>query len=231
MAIPIFAFLILWVLSTTLIPVHYHVEAHGFNVYQALMSFFLGMNFIVCLWEIGLGLHINLIQKDHKRLQRKFKNDSSQACIDFFCAPMSISDMFSLEFWSTVWSTYSLYDPSYANRESFGFFVDVGNGWTTIIPTVIFQVSMTDGTFFSNYIGDLSAFTVGIIGITSFYQEFYGTAIYFLSFVMNKRYEGRDTFEVALFVGLTNGIWFVFPLLGMFISYNFLATNSFDIVR
>jgi hypothetical protein len=37
----------------------------------------------------------------------------------------------------------TVFDPSYANRESFGFFIDVGNGFSTIIPTVLFLVGMT----------------------------------------------------------------------------------------
>jgi hypothetical protein len=80
-------------------------------------------------------------------------------------------------------------------------------------------------------IGSLTPITVGLIGMVSFYQEFYGTVIYFLSFIMNKRYVGKGPVEVALFVGLTNGIWFVCPLVGMWVSYAMITTNSFAIVR
>ena len=41
-----------------------------------------------------------------------------------------------------MWSTYALFDPSYQNRESFGFFIDVGNDWSTLAPCVMLNVGM-----------------------------------------------------------------------------------------
>ena len=41
-----------------------------------------------------------------------------------------------------MWASYAVFDPSYANRQSFGFFIDVGNGLTTLAPTLIFLVSL-----------------------------------------------------------------------------------------
>ena len=38
--------------------------------------------------------------------------------------------------------------------------------------------------------------------------------VYFLSYVFNGRYRGKPVSEVLLFVGLSNGLWFCFPLLG-----------------
>jgi hypothetical protein len=85
-----------------------------------------------------------------------------------------------------VWACYSVFDQSYANRQSFGFFIDVGNGYSTIIPTLLFLLGMTchgEG----GYQLPFTAQQVGIVGLLSFYQEFYGTVVYFLSFFMNKR--------------------------------------------
>ena len=131
-------------------------------------------------------------------------------------------EVFSLRFWSKIWSTYSLYDPSYSNPESFGFFVDVGNGWTTLIPTLVFLYSMT----YHNLIG---ARWLGLIGLIKFYQEFYGTCIYFLSFFLNQRHVNKSVFEVVMFVGFSNGLWFFFPLIGMYASYHLIETNSYAI--
>jgi hypothetical protein len=139
----VFQFLVGYVLLTTLGPAWYHNEVHGsYNVYQVVLSFFLGMNAIVCLWEIGLGRHIDFIFAENKRLTRKWRKNNFGAVMDFFFRPLPLSELlnFTSLYWSAVWSTYSLYDPSYANRESFGFFVDVGNGWTTLLPTMLFQV-------------------------------------------------------------------------------------------
>lgn len=119
--------------------------------------------------------------------------------------------------------SYSLYDPSYSNRESFGFFVDVGNGWTTIVPSLMFLIGMM--------VELMDARVLGMIGLAKFYQELYGTCIYFLSFILNKRYVNRSMLEVGLFVGLSNGLWFVFPLIGMWASATLIMTGNYSVFR
>ncbi len=98
----------------------------------------------------------------------------------FFNYPLSFSEAFSLRFWTKVWSTYALYDPSYQNNESFGFFIDVGNGWTTLVPTLVWLYAMT-------YNDLVPARALGCLGIAKFWQELYGTVIYALSFFFNNR--------------------------------------------
>ena len=67
--------------------------------------------------------------------------------------------------------------------------------------------------------------------LVSNYQMFYGTVIYFLSFFMNNRHHNKSITEVALFVGLSNGIWFFFPLLGMYINYELIVSGSMHLLR
>ena len=57
----------------------------------------------------------------------------------------------------------------------------------------------------------------------------YGTVIYALSFFFNKRHHGKSFAEVLLFVGFSNGLWFVFPLLGMWTSYAMIASDSYSV--
>lgn len=109
-----------------------------------------------------------------------------------------------------MWSTYALYDPSYQNHESFGFFIDFGNGMSTIPPSLLMNLAIV---WYKEDV--LSPLLVGCVGIAMYWQVLYGTLIYILSFVFNKRYEGKSLTEVVLFVGLTNGIWFVFPIIGI----------------
>ena len=140
--------------------------------------------------------------------------------------PLTLSDVFSFKFWSRIWATYSMYDPSYANKESFGFFIDVGNGWTTILPSIIWYICITHHS--ALFPDVFTPFVLGIMGILKFYQEFYGTCIYFLSFFLNQRHKGKTFFEVALFVGFSNGLWFFFPILGMYVSLQMIRSNSYD---
>jgi hypothetical protein len=220
----VYHFLIAYVLIGTLVPVYLHYSAHQIvSLSQILMAFFLSLNILISVWEISLGLFIGLIQKDSISLKKKYEKKEFQAVLAFFFQSLSFSEMFSFKFWIKVWSTYSLYDPSYANRESFGFFIDVGNGWSTLIPSFLYLFGMTYDI--------LPPRALGIMGILKFYQEFYGTIIYFLSFIFNKRYQGKGLVEMALFVGLSNGLWFFFPLFGMIYSVDMIYSDSFSIFR
>ena len=221
-------FLVLYVLLTTGLPSWNHFSVHGHVGRwggQLALSFFLGLNSLICLWEIGLGLHIGHIEKEHKRLWQLHGREPWAAVVAFFMAPLSLRDCLSSKFWTTVWATYSLYDPSYSNRQSFGFFVDVSNGWVTLLPSLLFWYAMTYD------VPGLSARALGCLGLVKFYLEFHGTCVYFLSYVLNERYRGRSALEVGLFVGFSNGLWFVFPLLGVALSLSMINSDSFAVFR
>ena len=218
--------LIIYVVVTFSAAIYYHRQKYNsINYYYAALAFFLPLNTLIGVWEISLGLNINHIHLEYQAFNKKYGNNKFDSVIDFFNYSVSIYELISLKFWSRVWSTYSLYDPSYCNKESFGFFVDVGNGWTTTIPSMLFLYCMTyDVTF-------VTAQTLGLIGLLKFYQELYGTCIYFLSFILNERYKNKSIAEIVLFVALTNGLWFVFPIIGMIVSYHFIISGDYSFVR
>jgi hypothetical protein len=212
---------------------YYHYQQHNssINYFQLGLAFFLTMNTLVCIWEIGLGLFIKDIKKYYElTLLKKHPNRSEHlaATLGMFFQKPSLGELLSLKFWAErIWGTYSLYDPSYSNHESFGFFIDVGNGWSTLLISVYLLVGMTN-TIWTDIIDPL---WFGMIGLIFFYQMLYGTVIYFVQFMYHRRYAGRTFFEVALFVGLSNGLWFAFPFMGMYCSAMMIRSNSFDIVR
>jgi hypothetical protein len=159
----VYHFLVLYVLATTGSLVEWHRRTTGaVSVPQVALAFFLSLNVLICLWEISLGWHIRKIKADYDKFNVHYKNNRMAACIRFFQTDLSLSRLFSGEFWSAVWSTYSLYDPSYSNKESFGFFIDVGNGWSTLVPSVLFCLSMTSPL--------LPGRVMGMIGLVKFYQ-------------------------------------------------------------
>ena len=49
--------------------------------------------------------------------------------------------------------------------------------------------------------------------------------------VFGDRYKSLKIHEVLIFVCFTNGLWFFLPLLGMYVSYIFVQTGSFDCIR
>ena len=58
----------------------------------------------------------------------------------------------------------------------------------------------------------------------------YGTFIYFFSFVLNKRYEGKPAFQINLVI-ISNCIWIVFPMAGLYASYQLLDKNDYSLFR
>ena len=215
-----------YVVLGTLACVGWHAAMLGgtFNGLQATLAFFLVVNLLVCFWEICLGLEIEHIARRSAEQRDMYKGRAMDAAVAFFLRDIdcsSVKEVASTKLWSEVWSTYSVFDISYAQRTSFGFFVDVGNGWSTIVPCMWFLLSMT----LQGSLG--GARLVGIVGLVSFYQMLYGTVIYFSSFIFNRRYRGLTPTEIALFVGCTNGLWFALPLLGMHASVQMIFLDSF----
>jgi predicted permease len=131
--------------------------------------------------------------------------------------------IFSPSSWTGVWTSYAGFDESYANRSSFGFFVDVGNGFTTLIPSLVYLYGMTYEL--------IPARALGIVGILLFYQMWYGTVVYLGSFFFNKRHAGHPIAHVAIIVGLLNGVWLTFPLVGMYASVYMVYTSSYSLFR
>jgi len=201
--------------------VSHYLQHRLINSFQFGIAFFLILNIIICWTEMCLGASIQYIKTQAKKVIQEYKGKESLIAGRFFFLPVTWSNVFTTNLWAEMWITYTVFDPSYANDESFGFFIDVGNGYTTIIPSIVYLIGMTFPI--------LSPRILGIIGLVSFYQEFYGTVIYWLSFIWNKRYSKFSFLQVLIFIGLTNGIWFIFPIIGMHTSYRLILDNSFAV--
>jgi hypothetical protein len=212
------------VLAGTALPVALHHHVHGvWNVHQIGLAFFLWLNTIIAFWEICLFLRIDLITKQYERFAVEYKGRELDRVKDFFNAPIAFSAIFSPTVWAELWSSYAVFDESYANKKSFGFFIDIGNGFSTFIPTLLVLYGMTYAL--------LPARVLGIVALLILYQMWYGTLVYFASFILNKRYVGHTKGNLAIFVGLSNGLWFTFPLWGIAIAIQLIYSDSFAILR
>jgi hypothetical protein len=61
------------------------------------------------------GSHIH---DTFKSLQATYGSDRMRCVSDLFFTPVPFAQLLSGKFWSRIWATYSLYDPSYSNREA-----------------------------------------------------------------------------------------------------------------
>ena len=184
---------------------------------------FNNLNIFIAICEMCLGYHIMFIKKDYQeRLKKYGKGKEWDGVFQLFGMPITFKEIFRGKTWALMWSTYALFDPSYQNYESFGFFIDVGNGWTTILPCLYLNYAMI-------YPENVNHLLLGCVVIASYWQMLYGTIIYFLSFVFNKRYEGHNRVSIFLFVVFTNGVWVIFPSIAIYSAYCILRDGDLGI--
>ena len=206
----------------TAIPVALHYATHGvFNGHQIALAFFFWLNAIIAFWEVCLFLHIDRIHGQYLDLREVYRGRELARVFDFFGSRIPFSKVFSTLTWSEIWSSYALFDESYADKKSYGFFIDIGNGVTTLLPSLLFAYGMTFEV--------MPARMFGIIGLIFSYQMLYGTLLYFASFVLNQRYRGHSAFNLAIFVGFSNALWTVFPVWAICVSIWMIYNDSYAI--
>ncbi|KAL1525300.1 hypothetical protein AB1Y20_020162 [Prymnesium parvum] len=202
--------------------VYAHFALHGvWSPLHAALAVFETLNAWICVCEIALLVHSRTISEVHKDSEAKLGVGRLPPV--FLFEEVTLAQALSLRYWSEMWSTYAALDPSYAEPSSFGFCVDVGNGVSTIVPTVLFAVGMTWPI--------MPARLLGMMGLVVHYQEFYGTCIYFFSYFFNQRYKRTTKAHVLGIVVPANAIWMVFPSLGMWASAQLILSGDFTLFR
>jgi hypothetical protein len=219
MRIPVWLWLVIWLGVSAGGSVAAHHALHGVvNGWQVALALFLSINLMICFWEISLFFRIDDIERWH----REPRDVSGRPTGSLFLARVSFAELMSTRLWARVWSEYAFYDPSYADRKSFGFAIDVGNGFSTLLPSLFFFVAMS--------VPLVSPLVLGLVGLLIFYQKFYGTCLYFFTFVFNGRYEGHRTGPLLGMVGGTNGTWLLFPAIGIYVCLRLVFDDSFDLI-
>ncbi|CAM9974427.1 unnamed protein product [Phaeothamnion confervicola] len=169
--------------------------------------------------------------------------------------PCGLGDLISPSFWAYIWIDYARFDPSYADSASFGWAIDVGNGHTTLLPSLFMlhaslaaagaDSTATVGSGFGKAFGGtfggrsavagfgIGARMTGVVGLLLYYQTFYGTILYALSYLKNSRYRDSTWTEVniLLCVCATNAVWIIFPLLGLRASLWMIAHDNFVVIH
>jgi len=188
------------------------------------LLFFNSLNTFIAGCEVILGFNITWIQADYRRLKERYAGREWDACVAYLTTPLTPREAFRAETWARMWSTYALYDPSYQNQESFGFFIDFGNGLSTIPPSLLMNAAIC-------FPDRVSSLWFGCIGLAMYWQVMYGAVIYILSFVFNERGRSFGTLEICLFVGVSNCIWIVFPVFGLYSCFCMLRDGNADVFK
>jgi hypothetical protein len=215
--LPFWAWITLYLVVAVGASVAAHYAVHGVvNGWQVAIAFFLATNIMICWLEISLGANIGLIEYWHHDPAGRAERPPAGVLI----SPMNLREAISMRPWVRNMSEYVYYDPSYANRRSYGFWADVGNGWVTLLPSIFFLVGMTAGM--------VSPVVLGIVGALIFYQKLYCTSVYFVAYVFNRYYRGRPLAGLLGIVGGTNAVWVVFPAFGLYACIRLILENRFD---
>ncbi len=210
------------VVAGTLFHTWLHQRVHGvYSVTQIGLAFFLVINVMIAWWEIALFVRQDQIRSEYEAIKEPYRGREMTRIAEVFARPIPLFRVLSFSQWAIIWSSYSLFDPGYSDRRSYGYNIDVGNGFTTLIPAALFAWGMTFEL--------MPARVLGIIGVILFWQMFYGTAVYFFQFFNNGRHEGHSLRDLLLFVGITNLMWFIFPIWGLSTSVRLILDGSYSV--
>lgn len=220
--LPAWAFIVGVLVGGTALHVWLHHRAHGVvNAHHAALAFFLVMNVLVNFWEIALCFCLDRVQREYEATREAYRGRELTRVNEIFLQRIPVTRLLSLRRWTGIWSGYALFDPGYAQRASFGYNIDVGNGLSTLVPATLFAFGMTYEI--------VPARVLGIVGIAMFWQMLYGTLVYLFQYFNNRRHHGFSARMVFAFVGMSNGLWLLFPAWGIAVSVWMIYADGFGV--
>ena len=196
---------------------------HGdFNAFHCLFSLFFSVNLLICSWEMCLFFRRDYIEQRTAYWRRRQRETGRTPAREFLATKVPWRQILSPTVWADVWATYSMIDDSYSDRRTFGFNVDVGNGFVTPVPTLILYAAYT--------VNFLPAVLVGILGVMLFWQWTYVSSLYWVSFFVARRQNHLTRGDLYTYVGAANLPWVLFPLLGLYLSVRLILEGNYSVL-
>lgn len=216
-----FAALVVIVLVGAGLGTRYYLQ-QNLSIIHTTLSVFFSINMLICYWEACLFLRRTRIEKRTVYWRNRRIETGRLPHVEFFSSKIPWTQVFSPSIWADVWATYAQYDPSFADRRTFGFNVDISNGFFTLIPTLLLYAAIT--VYF------LPAYVVGMIGLILSWQWTYMTSVYFVSFFVAKRHAKLSRGDLYLYIFATNSPWVLIPLLGLYVSIRLIVDGNFSVL-
>lgn len=209
------------ILALTGICARYWVRA-DFDIVHALLILFFSINLVICYWEVCLFLRRDYIElrADYWRVRQCETGRS--AAIEFLITKVPLTRILSSTVWADVWATYSQYDSSYADRRTYGYNVDIANGFMTPVPTLVLYAAFTYDF--------LPALVAGTIGVMMFWQLTYATSIYWVSFFVARRQDRIARQDMYIYIWALNSPWLLFALLGLYVSIRLIVDGDYSVL-
>lgn len=221
MPVGLISALVIAVLACTGIGTRYYI--HGdLNLIHSVLSLFASVNLLICYWEACLFFRRDYIEARTEYWRRRWRETGRKPIGDFLVTRVALTQVLSPTLWADVWATYSQYDGSYADRRTFGYNVDIANGFVTPVPTLILYAAYT--------VDFLPALFVGIIGVMLFWQLTYMTSVYFVSFFVAKRHTRISPRELYIYIFAFNSPWVLCALLGLYVSIRLIVDGDYTVL-
>ena len=207
--------------TATGIGVSYRVNG-SLNACYCLMSLFFSVNLLVCYWEMCLFWRRDYVEKRVDYWREYCAETGRSSAAGFMATEVPLGKILSPTIWADAWASYSLYDGSYADRRTYGFNVDIANGFVTVIPSLILYATYT--------VAFLPALVAGILGAMLFWQWVYMTSVYVVSFYVAGRHKLIRRGDTNFYILGINSFWVVFALLGLYISIRLIVDGDYSVL-
>lgn len=216
-------FAALAVAALTLFGIGARYQLHGDgNALHAVLSAFLSINLLIAYWEICLFFRRDLVETRTAYWGEWRKRTGRIPAVEFLWTSVPPGRLLSPTLWADVWAVYSQYDSSYADRRTFGFNVDIVNGFLTPIPTLIVYAALTFHA--------LPALLTGIVGVILFWQVMYGAWVYLISFFVAGRQTRISRRELYTYILAPNSPWIGGGLLGVYVSIRLITDGDYGVL-
>ena len=194
----------------------------GLDALHVLFSLFFSINLVICYWEICLYLRRDRIER-RAEYWREWQRDGGRTpALVFLTGRVPLRRALSPNVWAEVWATYSMFDSAYADRNTYGFNIDIGNGFVTIAPTLMLYAAYTGGV--------IPAMAAGILGAMLFWQWVYASSLYVVSFFVGQKRPLLTARDFTIYLLGPNAVWILIPIVGVYISIRLILDGHYGVL-
>ncbi len=217
----LFAALVVAVLAFAGVGARYCARG-DFDVIHAVLSLFFSINLLICYFEACLFLRRDYIEARTGYWREHRDETGVTPAVQFLLTKVPLAKTLSPTVWADIWATYAQFDGSYADRRSYGFNVDIANGFATPLPTLLLYAAYTFEI--------MPALVAGIIGVMLFWQLTYMTSVYLVSFFVANRQARISRGELYTYILAMNAPWILCPLLGLYVSVRLILDGDYSVL-
>ena len=220
---PVALLVALKIAAGTLLGILVRLRTHGeLNFLHSLFCLFFSVNLLICYWEICLFFLRDRIGVRAGYWREVQGRTGRSPAYGFFATRIRLTKVLSPAVWADAWAAYCYYDDSYADRRTFGFNVDIANGFVTPVPTLVLYAAFT--------VGDPSALVAGVIGLMLSWQWVYMTSTYLVSFFVARRHTLVSRRDMYIYIVAINSFWILCALLGIYVSIALIANGDYRVL-